>query len=69
MEEGHVIKYVNRFSGGLKQKKEFNIIIFWQGPFFTAGIAKNKQKKKEKRKSYKHVQQKKKQIPFFWLQE
>ena len=28
MNEGHVIKYVNKFSGGLKRNKEFNIILF-----------------------------------------
>ena len=28
IEECHVIEYVNKFSGGLKKKKEFHIILF-----------------------------------------
>ena len=32
MEDGHVIKYANRFSEGLKQNKEFDIIFILTSP-------------------------------------
>ena len=38
MEEGDVIKYVNKFSGSLKQNVEFNIILFLKAPYFTSGV-------------------------------
>ena len=34
MEEGYVIKYVDKFSGDLKQDKKSNIILFQQCPLF-----------------------------------
>ena len=47
MEEGYVIKYIDKFSGGLKQNKEFIIISFQQGPLFYCR-RKMKERKKEK---------------------
>ena len=44
----------NKFSGGLKQNKGFDIILFWQVPlFYCRNNNKKKKKKKENEKNIK----------------
>ena len=56
MEEGHAIKYVNRFSGGLKQYRKFDIILFF---------CRNNIKEKKRKLQTRSTKKKKRQIRYF----
>ena len=62
MEEDHIIKYINKFSGGLNQNKEFNVILFLEGHLI---YCKNNTHKKKKRKNSTSTFNKK--VKFFIL--